>query len=217
MGSMKEVGLVKSPRPMLVNTLDAAKRGDAAGTRAGVEAYDSVWNGIEVYVSTRSRPLYLEIEAGYQRKIEELLRAPSPNLVEVVPLVEAMLAKYDEAIGNSETGPAISPLFDDVAAIRMARAGLRAAGPALKAGNLVKARSSFSAFQKAWPDVKGIMQQRSLDTCKEIEDAIVRVDGAFQHRNPNVAELTLLVDGLMERYNAGLSLVVTEARNTISG
>lgn len=216
MGSMKEIGLVRSPRPLLANTLDAAKRGNAVGTRAAFRAYDSAWHGIEVYVSTRSRPLYLEIEDG-RKKIDQLLRPSRPNLVEIVPLVKAMLAKFDEAITNSETDPAISPLFDDVAAIRMARAELRAAGPALKAGNLGQARSSFDAFQKAWPSVKGMIHQRSPDTCKEIEDAIVRVDTAFQHRKSTAAELIPLVDRLMEGYNVGLSVVVAEASETTSG
>mgnify|MGYP001562094998 FL=1 len=167
-------------------------------------------------MSTRSRPLYLEIESGH-RKVDELLRVSRPNLLEIVPLVEGMLAKFDEAITNSETGPGISPLFDDVAAIRMARAGLRAAGPVLKAENLGKARSCFDAFQKAWPSVKRMIRQRSPDTCKEIEDAIVRVDAAFQHPKSTAAELIPLVDGLMEGYNVGLSVVVAEARETISG
>ena len=215
LGSAKESRLVASPRPLLADVVSAARRNDVVGTRAALEAYDSVWNGIEVYVSTRSRPHYQEIEGGYQRKIEELLRASDPDLGEIVPLAQAMLAKYDEAIQLSETGPDLSPLFDDVAAIRLARAGLRGASSALKAGDSAKAAASFKAFQQAWPDAQGIMRAQSAETCGEIEAAIGRAAGVFQQGNPTAAELTPAVDALIERYNAGLNLVVGEARKTL--
>lgn len=214
---MKEIDLVKNPRPMLVNTIDALKGGDVPAARAAFEAYDAAWNGIEVYVSFRSRALYSELEAGYQKKIEELLDAPRPNLAEIVPLLESMLAKYDEAIKLAETGPAISPLFDDVAAIRIARAGLRATGPALKAGDLAKAKSFFSAFQQQWGGVEDLIKLRSPDTYREIEDAMARVDRAFQQDKPTADELMPLVAALTERYNSGLNLVVTAARNASPG
>lgn len=217
MGSPKEIALVKSPRPKLAETLEAAKRGDVAATRAAIVAYDAIWNGIEVYVATRSRPHYQEVEGVYQRKIEEMLRETNPNLAEIVPLAETMLAKYDEAIKNSETGADLSTLFDDVAAIRLARAGLRAAGPALKAGDVARARSSFEAFQKAWPDVKGIVQQRSGDTAQGIDAAIAQAATAFQRGDATAAALSPLIDAVTERYNAGLTLVVTEARATLPG
>ena len=217
MGSTKEIALVKSPRPKLAETLEAAKRGDLAATRAAIVAYDAIWNGVEVYVATRSRPHYQEVEGVYQRKIEEMLREASPNLAEIVPLAAAMLAKYDEAIKNSETGADLSTLFDDVAAIRLARAGLRAAGPALKAGDVAKAKSSFESFQKEWPGVKGIVHQRSSDTTQEIEAAIALAASAFQRSGSTAAELAPLVDTVTERYNAGLTLVVTEARATLPG
>ena len=153
MGSALEVRLAKSPRPLLAEAVEAARRGDAAGTRSALTTYDVVWNDIEVYVTTRSRPIYQEVEGGYQRKIEELLRASSPVMVDIVPLAEAMLTKYDEAIALSESGAALSPLFDEVAAIRLARAGLRGAVAALKQGGPAVARAAFTAFQAAWPGV----------------------------------------------------------------
>jgi len=208
---VSELDLVKSPRPKLVNTIDALKRGDAAGARRSLTEYDLLWNGIEVYVSTRSRPLYLELEAEHQRKIEEMLAAANPDLAAIVPVAESMLAKYDEAIRNSETGPAISPLFDEVAAIRIARAGLRATVASLKGGDNAQANASFHDFQHEWPRVKGLIQRRSSGICQEIDDAIAKADDAL-HQGKPAPEVAPLVDAVMDRYNAGLGLVVTEAR-----
>lgn len=215
LGSPLEVRLVKSPRPLLAGVVEAARRGDAAGTRSALVAYDAVWNGIEVYVTTRSRPIYQEVEGGYQRKIEEMLRSPSPAMAEIVPLAEAMLAKYDEAIALSESGAALSPLFDEVAAIRLARAGLRGAVAALKQGDPAAARAAFTAFQAAWPGVQGLIEARSPEAAAETAAAIGRAGAAFATGSATAADLGPVVDGVVERYNAGLTLVVTEARATL--
>lgn len=208
---MSELDLVKSPRPHLVKTIDALKKGDTRAARTALAEYDLLWNGIEVYVSTRSRPLYLEIEAERQKKIEEILDGPSPNVAAALPLAESMLVKYDEAIANSEKGPALNPGFDDVATIRIARAGLRSTIFALKAGDANKASAAFHEFQHEWPKAKGLIEKRSADASKEIEGAIGKADDALHHGKA-AAEVSPLVDAVMERYNAGLGLVVTEAR-----
>ena len=176
---MSELDLVKSPSPKLVETLAAVKRGDVAGARAALTSYDLIWNGIEVYVSFRSRDLYLEVEAGYQKKIEELLAAPTPDLKEIASQLEAMIASYDKAIKNSETGPALSPLFDDVAKIRIARTGLRVANPALQAGDGAKAHGGFGDFKKEWPSVEGLYKSRDAVIHGEVGTAIAQIDQAF--------------------------------------
>jgi len=208
---MSELDLVKSPRPHLVKSIDALKKGDKAGARAALAEYDLLWNGIEVYVSTRSRPLYLEIEAERQKKIEEILDGPNPNLGDALPLAESMLVKYDEAIANSEKGPTLNTGFDDVATIRIARAPLRQTVFALKAGDANKASAAFHEFQHEWPKAKTLIQMRSGDAVREIDGAVSKADDAMHHGKP-VADVTPLIDTVVEKYNAGLNLVVAEAR-----
>jgi len=53
-----EVTSIKSVRPTLVDTIAALKAGDVAGAKTAFEAYDFAWNGIEVYVNVRSKPMY---------------------------------------------------------------------------------------------------------------------------------------------------------------
>jgi hypothetical protein len=65
-----EVSSVKAPRAALVDTIAALQKGDIAGAKAAFENYDSLWNGIEIYINTRSRDTYQELEHGYQERID---------------------------------------------------------------------------------------------------------------------------------------------------
>jgi high-affinity iron transporter len=72
----KEVQLVAAPRRRLEETMSALQAGNVGGARAAMDAFDSEWNGIEVYVNFRSRALYGEIESHYQADIVDALSAP---------------------------------------------------------------------------------------------------------------------------------------------
>src|SRR4051794_30731465 len=84
---------IKAVRPTLVNTVDALKKGNVAKAKEAFEAYDTAWNGIEVYINTRDREMYNELEKNYQVKIEEGLNAAGPDVTAVLANVQAMLAK----------------------------------------------------------------------------------------------------------------------------
>ncbi len=206
----KELEYIKQPVPKLQDTLAALKRNDIPGARDAFDAYDGSWNGIEVYISTRSRDNYTKLEMELQHQVNDLLAGGAPKAAEISPLIEQMIAKYDEAIKLAETGPGISPLFDDVAAIRVVRADLRIVASALKAGNTGKAKTAFSSFQKGWPTVEGLIKSRNAGTHGEIVSAITTADKAFQ--GSNTEQQASSNSALMEKYNAGLALVVTEAR-----
>ena len=79
-GERFEVTSIKAVRPTLVNTIDALKKGDTDKAKDAFEAYDTAWNGIEVYINTRDRDMYNELEKNYQSKIEEGLNAPKPDV-----------------------------------------------------------------------------------------------------------------------------------------
>ena len=211
-GEKKEVTLVKAVRPTLTSTVDALQKGDVAAARKAFAQYDPAWNGIEVYVSIRSSQMYSDLEADLEAKVQAALDNPQAKAADILPIAQALLAKYDEAIQMVQTGPAISPLFDDVAAIRIVRAPLRAVGPALKAGDMATAKSSFLLFQTRWPDVEDRIHASSSDAYFQIEGAMAKVNTAFQKTNPDPAELTPLVTTLMDSYNAGLNPINTAAK-----
>ncbi len=207
----KEVALVSAVRPTLVTTQDLVKKGDIAGAQAAFIGYNAAWNGVEVYTNYRSRALYAELETELEANVQAALAAPQPSAATLVPLLDQMIAKYDEVIRLSAEGPAISPLFDDVAAIRMTRASLRQVSPALKSGNVATANAQYAIFQKDWPNAEPLLH-RSTDAFAEISAAKNSSDAAFKAERP-AAELATLVDALSERYNYGLGLVNVAARN----
>lgn len=210
--SSKEVEYLRSLRVPATAVLDALKKNDVAAARKAVREYDAVWNGVEVYVNVRSRELYNRIEVQDQKKIEEGLETAQPKPSELVPAAEDMVAGIDAAIKLSESGPALSPLFDDVAALRVVRAELRKIGPALKSGDTATAKAAYESFDKKWDDVEDLVKARSTSAYREIEDAMKRAAPAMKAEKPNPAEAGPLVDALIERYNYGLSLVNAAAR-----
>src|ERR1044071_10498569 len=71
-----EVTSIKAVRPTVVDTIAALKAGDVARAKSAFEAYDSAWNGIEVYVNVRSKAAYETLEHEYQARIAKALEAP---------------------------------------------------------------------------------------------------------------------------------------------
>ena len=207
----REVTLVKAVRPTLVATLDALRKNDLAAARAAFASYDAAWNGIEVYVNFRSRELYAALENDFEAKIQAALDVPQPDAAQIAPLVEEMIAKYDEAIALVRNGPAISPLFDDVATIRIVRSSLRTVSPALKANDIARALSQYGTFQRGYPEALPLLKLRASEIAQEVESAKAKVAAAFAQGRPAAA--ATLVDALVERYNAGLALVNAAARN----
>src|ERR1700692_1594086 len=64
-----EVSSIKAVRPPLLKTIAALKKGDAAEAKADFEAYDSGWNGIEIYINTRHKAGYKELEQPHEPKL----------------------------------------------------------------------------------------------------------------------------------------------------
>src|SRR4029079_16898886 len=142
-----EVASIKAVRPTLVGTVAALKKGNVAKAKESFEAYDTAWNGIEVYINTRDREMYNELEKNYQTKIEEGLNAPKLDVPGLLSNAQALLAKYDQAIAMVEQAAPLNPLYDDIARVRTARSPLRNVNPAIKEGSVDKAKKAFAAFR----------------------------------------------------------------------
>jgi hypothetical protein len=209
----REVELVRSVKPAIANLIAALKKGEAASAREAYETYDNTWNGIEVYVNFRSRELYGQLETELQTAIGDGLKADKPDFARLVPLAESLNKKYDEAIALSEKGPPLHPLFDDLAALRIAREPLRTVNFALTDGNVAKAKSAFASFRKAYPDAERLINARSESAAKETGEALNAATSSFEKSNASAAELAPLAATLMTRYNFGVSLLNAAARN----
>ena len=208
-----EVSSIKAVRPTLVNTVAALRQGDIAGARAAFANYDSAWNGIEIYINTRDKNLYDALEHDLQARIEKALAAPNPDAAALGSDAQAMLAKYDEAISVVAAATPLNPLYDDVARLRIVRAHLREVAPALKAGDLAKARKSYAEFDNNWDSIEDLVKARSADAYVAIEKAMVQIEQALMPDKPDVAKVTDLVNDIMAQYNAQLAVITREARS----
>jgi len=212
-GERFEISSIKAVRPTLVNTVAALKKGDIAGAKAAFEAYDSAWNGIEVYINTRSKELYNELELHLQADITKGLNAASPNAAAILTDAQALLTKFDETVSMIEKAAPLNPLYDDVARLRIVRAHLREVPPALKAGNVAKARKSFAAFDEKWDSIEDLVKARSQDAYTAIEKGMIDVERALMPDKPDVAQASALVSGVMDKYNAIVTEITRDARS----
>src|ERR1700730_15261596 len=108
-----EVSGIKAVRTKLVDTAAALQQGNIAKAKEAFDAYDSAWNGIEVYIATRSKPMYDKIELDLQARINTKLTQPTPDLAKLRADIQEILGKYDEAIAMVSNAAPLSPLFDD--------------------------------------------------------------------------------------------------------
>jgi len=209
-----EISSIKAIRPTLVETIAALQQRDVARAKAAFEDYDSGWNGIEVYINTRSKDVYRLLELEFQPRITKALDSPNPDISGVLADVQAMLVKFDEAVSMFAKEAPLNPLYDDVARLRIVRAHLREVTPALKAGNLAKARKSFEAFEDGWFNIEDFVRAQSLDAYVAIESGMVQIEQALlMSDQPDVAAVTGLVSGVMNQYNAVVTEVQKDARS----
>jgi hypothetical protein len=207
-----EVTSVKTARPPLAETVAAIQQRDIARAKAAFDAYDSAWNGIEVYINTRSKEIYEFLEINYQRKIAKD-GGDAPDMAALLADAQIMLAEYDEAIGLVSKAAPLNPLYDDVARLRIVRAHLREVPPALKAGDFAKARKSFAAFDSSWDSIEDLIKARSGDNYVAIEKGMIEIEQALMPEKPDAAKATALVNDVMAKYNASLAEVMKEARS----
>jgi len=212
-GERFDVTGVKAVRPTLVDTIAALQKRDIAGAKAAFEAYDSLWNGIEMYVSTRSKDMYDALEHVLQARIEKAFGASNPDAAALLADAQAMLVKYDEAIDMVAKAAPLNPLWDDIARLRIVRAHLREVPPALKAGNFAKARKSFAAFDNTWDSIEDMIKARSADDYVAIEKGMIEIEKALMPEKPDVAQVTALVNGVMAKYNTSVTELIKEARS----
>jgi hypothetical protein len=212
-GERFEITSIKAVRPTLTDTVTALQQRNVARAKAAFAAYDSAWNGIEVYVNTRSKEMYDLLEHNYQSRIAKALDAANPDPAALLADAQVMLAKYDELIGLVTKAAPLNPLYDDIARLRIVRAHLREVIPAMKAGDVAKARKSFEAFDTSWDSIEDLIKARSGDNYVAVEKGMIEIEQALMPEKPDPAKVTALVNEVLAKYNASLAEVVKEARS----
>lgn len=208
-----EVTSLRAVRPILVKTIADLEKKDAAAAKAEMANYDSAWNGVEVYVNTRSMDLYNEIEHHYQTAVTDALNKPNPDTAAILADAKAMLAKYDEMLALVEKSAPLNRLYDDVARLRIERAHLREVSPALKAGDVAKARKSFEAFDDNWDNIEDLVKARSRESYDTIEKGMVTIERDLMPAKPDVDATLATVNEVMTEYNKIVNQITREARD----
>src|SRR3977135_2990054 len=206
-----EVSSIKAVKATLVETAAALQQGNVAKAKEAFDNYDSAWNGVEVYIATRSKPMYDKIELDLQARINKEMDAPMPDLTKLRADIQELLGKYDEAIDMVSKATPLDPLYDDIAPLRIVRSHLREVTPALKAGNLAKARKSYEAFDANWDSIEDLIKARSADAYVAIEKGMIQIEQALMPDKPDVVQVTGLVNGVMGLYNGALAEGVKES------
>lgn len=207
-----EVASLKAVRPTLVRTVDALQKNNPKAAKEAFGDFDSGWNGVEVYINTRSPETYNLLERDLQAKITAGLNESSPNVQNMLALAKTMLAKFDEAIAMVEKAQPLGPLYDDVARLRIVRAHLREVNPAMKAGDLARARKSFGEFDEKWDSIEDLVKERDVRAYNTIEDGMTNIGLALKQAAPDAAKVQTLVSGVMDEYNKIVAQVTREAR-----
>jgi hypothetical protein len=214
--SAKEVAAVSSVRPTIDTLVAALQKKDLAASQTAYADYDATWNGIEVYVNVRDVKLYTTLEHDLQDPIGEALEKPSPDFDALVPTAQKLGTSFDQAIANSKAGPPLSPLFDDVTALRVVRADLRRTSSDIDAGDIDAAEQHFSTFAAAYPTVRPLVTARSGTADGQITAAITAARQKFADGAGEV-EMDPLVSTVTARYNYAVSLLNVAARNADLG
>ena len=95
----------------------------------------------------------------------------------------------------------------------MVRAHLREVVPALKAGNVAKARKSYEAFDENWDSIEDLIKARSQDNYVAVEKGMIEIEQTLMPDKPDLDKVSTLVNEVMAKYNASLAEVMKEARS----
>ncbi len=207
--SSKEVRLLKTAVPHITATLDALKKGDINAARSAFKEYSYTWNGIEVYVNSRSRQLYDTIEVQNEFKANDLFDKPGSKAEEIIPLVEGVQKGFVEAIKMAESGPAYNAVLDEIADLRIVKIDLSRSIAALAIGDMTAARTSFEKFNLGWDNIEGSVKPRSKELYKETEKMLDRVVQLYKSDKPVPADLTEAENRLLTTYNRSITMLNT--------
>jgi hypothetical protein len=191
----------------------ALAAGDLEASHDALEAYDAVWNGNEIYIQYRSLATYLKLEADLQVAIEEGLDSDAPNFAELKTLSEELSAVFEGSIAAAEQGPALNPLFDDLATLRIIRADLRITNAALEDGNVEKAAEYFATFaENFFNDAYPLLKIRNEESAEVTEHAVDDAVAGFADAAKSAEDLASLTGKVTSEYNYGVGLVNAAAR-----
>src|SRR5258706_8583632 len=177
-----EVDLLTEVLPTIDALTEALGKGDLKASEAALAAYDSMWNGVEVYTNIRSLSMYLKLEADLQGDLEDGLGGDAPDFAALKAKSEELKARFDDNIAMSKAGIPLNPLVDDVTTLRIIRRGLREASAALSDGEVAAAKAAYAKFKEGFDSTaEGMLGERDAVNEKETETAVDAAAAGFDN------------------------------------
>jgi hypothetical protein len=210
---IKEVANLNTVVPFVQKWKAAIARRDVAAAVQAGEDYEAAWQAVETYINHRSLPLYTAIEPDTQFVIDDGLKKPAPDWPGLLKLADSLRKQIEVAIGFISAQPALSPIFDDLVALRGVRAQLLISRDALTAGNVAKAKTSYEKFKAGYtPSAEALISLRSPAAAQETKDVSNALAAKFAEPTATAADLTPLLTTLLNRFGFGINLVNAAAR-----
>ena len=98
--------------------------------------------------------------------------------------------------------------------LRIARSPLRGINPALKEGDVQKARNSLAAFRANWPSISGYMKTQSVEAYDAVEKGIPELEAALKSQQPAADQVAPLVNAVIGKINGVVFQLTSEARKS---
>ena len=216
----------RSLQPVIDRMTAAFQTEDLTKARRAYERYDSVWNGIEIYIQFMSVERYNYIEHVLQDAIEAglgLTGSPPTPFPELIGLSKQTHKTYDEILDFQKHSPSPGKLFDDVATLRIINQGIRLARAAIDgnpgalppvAPDPVKAQADWNSFASKYPQARALLGFRNPALLAEVDTAVTAVEASLAAGEPTAVTSGRLA-ALAGRYNLGTTLVTAAARNVV--
>jgi len=211
----KEVATLKTLAPFIATWKSAIAKKNIEAAKQAAEKYEAKWQGLEVYINHRSLPFYRDMEIDTQFAIEDELEKDAPDFELLTKQIKHLKYDLDGAIQMAKTGPALSPLFEDLVTLRELRAKtLYVARTALNSETLdvAKAKTSFNAFKSAFPSVELLIEARSETALDDIQTALETANKVFSDKNSTPEQLAQANVNVINAYAFGVNLVNAAAR-----
>jgi hypothetical protein len=156
--------------------------------------------------------MYDEIEHNWQTKVTGDV-TKGTDAAAALADAKSMLAKYDEMLAMVEKAPPLNALYDEVARLRIERAHLREVTPALKAGDIARAKKAFNAFNDNWDNIEDLVKERSRESYDTIEKGMVTIERQLMPPKPDTDAVLATVSEVMTEYNKIVTQITREARD----
>jgi hypothetical protein len=208
-----EVTSLRAVRPTIQKLIADLQKKDYAAAKADIDAFDSAWVGIEVYVNTRNKDMYNDLEHNWQAKLDKELATPGADLAAALSDAQALLKAYDGMLDYVAKAAPLNAKFDDVARLRIERSHLRDVQNFLKEGKVADARKAWKAFDDNWDNIEDLVKDRSRDAYDNIEKNMVTLEKQLMPAMPDKDAVNGTIVAINMDYNKIVTQITTEARD----